>query len=77
MNETYRIIDPTYKWGTCGKDLSWSASQYRHIVRKGGLDTLCGNSASHAEIWRDDKRKPVCIVCVNQAQTVGTLGETR
>ena len=76
MTEAYRITDSRYKWGTCGKDLSWTASQNRHIVRPGGLDTLCGNSASHPEIWRDDKRKPVCIVCVNQAKTVKLLEDT-
>lgn len=53
-----------YKWGSCGRDLSWSASKHRHIVPIGGLDTICGNSATDSSIWRDNKKKPNCLVCI-------------
>ena len=51
------------RWASCSKDMSWSAAQYRHVVPRGNLTTLCGATASHADIWRGNTTKPECPAC--------------
>lgn len=60
-----------YHWVACSAREFPASGRVRHIVRKGGLDTLCGHSASYPEIWRGNKTKPDCIYCLEQAQSVG------
>lgn len=35
----------------------------RHLVRPGGIDTLCATSATHPDIWRGNTTKPKCKTC--------------
>jgi hypothetical protein len=60
-----------YRWASCSKrEFGWRG-QIRHVVRRGALDTLCGASASHSEIWRGDHRKPNCTECEKIANEKG------
>jgi hypothetical protein len=58
-------LDPPegYRWVTCSVKDDWDTGRYRHLVRIGGLDTKCGASASHPEIWRANSTKPYCPKC--------------
>jgi len=55
------------RWVSCSKEMSWSASQYRHLNTKGSLHTVCGNTASHPEVWRGNSKKPTCPKCSQMA----------
>lgn len=62
-----------YKWATCSFEMQPVTNMHHHIVRKGGLNTLCGHSATHPEIWRANKRKPECQECLTAARRAGIL----
>lgn len=53
-----------YRWVSCSAEMSWSASRYRHLIEKGGLTTVCGNTASHPDVWRTNSSKLNCEECV-------------
>lgn len=55
------------RWVACSKDASWSASRERHLITPGALTTLCGNSATHPEVWRGNTTKPPCRACEKAA----------
>lgn len=63
------------KWVSCSREADWSTSQHRHLIidqkEEGtsfiGLTTLCGATASHPEVWRRNKTKTDCPVCIQAA----------
>lgn len=57
------------RWVSCSQEMSWSAAQYRHLAYRGSLDTFCGASASHADIWRGNTTKPACEACIAKDAT--------
>lgn len=63
------------RWVTCSKDLSWSASQYRHLLLT-PTETMCGCTASHAEIWRGNSVKPECPACLKMGATYGAIASS-
>ena len=50
------------RWVSCSRDMSWAVSAYRHRLRT-ALGTVCGASATHADIWRGNTTKPDCPRC--------------
>lgn len=38
----------------------------RHIVARGGVTSVCGNTAIPATLWRGDRRKPMCEKCIER-----------
>jgi hypothetical protein len=59
-----------YRWVSCSKDLSWSASERRHLINRGGLTTVCGNTASHPEVWRTNSTKLNCERCMELGKDI-------
>lgn len=59
-------LPPGYRWAACAARLSPTASAHRHAVRKGSLDTLCGHSATHSDIWRANSTRPACPACTER-----------
>ena len=53
------------RWASCSRDASWSASQDRHLVRRGHDTSACGATASVPAVWRKNSTKPKCQACVN------------
>lgn len=53
------------RWVTCSREASFSVSQTRHLILRNGdgLTTLCGATASHQEVWRNNATKPTCEGC--------------
>ena len=62
------------RWAACSAQEFGPVGEHRHIVRRGGLTTVCGASASHPDVWRGNTRKPRCRDCV---QRYGTTNEQR
>lgn len=52
-----------YRWMSCSKDADWATSQYRHLIIPGRLTTVCGCTASHADVWRTSTTKMNCLEC--------------
>ena len=61
-------------WVSCGKAVSETASQARHLIVPGSLTTLCGNTASHVDVWRKNRNKPECTYC---AQALAEMQNSR
>jgi hypothetical protein len=63
-------VDPTlpegFRWAACSQRLSITAAAHRHAVRRGALDTVCGHSATHTDIWRANSTKPACPACTER-----------
>jgi hypothetical protein len=61
-----------YVWRTVNKR-EWPATgSHRHLVRKGGVDSLCGTTALPASVWRPVRgEKPDCPECVSRAAEKG------
>lgn len=59
-----------YRWVSCSEEMSWSASQSRHLIVKGGLTTVCGNTASHTDVWRTNSTKLNCEACMKQGKDI-------
>lgn len=66
-----------YRWVSCAKDVDWATAQYRHLVVKGGRDTLCGATASHSDVWRGNSTKPVCQSCMTRATQLRIFEEAQ
>ncbi len=49
---------------SCGIREFGHVGEVRHIVRRGGLTTVCGCMASHPDVWRGNRTKPRCASCV-------------
>lgn len=55
---------PTFvRWVSCSLEMGTQVAKERHLVVPGHLTTLCGHSASHADIWRGNSAKPECETC--------------
>jgi hypothetical protein len=52
------------RWVACSREVSYAASTHRHLAYPGSLHTACGNTASHADIWRGNSTKPPCPSCL-------------
>lgn len=66
-------------WVTCSKDASYTASLSQHLVVPGQLTTLCGNTASHSDVWRSANkrtRKPQCTYCIKALEELGKTKTT-
>jgi len=57
-----------YAWVSCTVDDDPGVGRTRHLVREGGIDTLCHASASSPDIWQRGHRKPKCAECVKAAE---------
>lgn len=55
---------PDDRWVACSKAEFGPVGENRHIVRVGGLTTVCGASATHPDIWRGNSTKPRCPACL-------------
>lgn len=54
---------PPYRWVACSAREFGPIGHTRHLARSGSLDTACGASATHPEIWRSNTTKPKCADC--------------
>ena len=61
-------------WAKCSKKL-W-ANDYRHLIFRGGLDTFCSASATHADIWRRDTKREKCPACLKRIRALPSHKET-
>jgi hypothetical protein len=53
-------------WVSCSARELGPVGHNRHIIRKDGLVTVCGASASIPEVWRQNVAKPRCEQCVKK-----------
>jgi hypothetical protein len=58
-------------WVSCAKSVSKTASESRHLIVPGSLTTLCGNTASHVDVWRRNRNKPACTYCAQALEEMG------
>lgn len=56
------------RWVSCSKEASWSVAEARHLVRRGGITTVCGATASTPDVWRGNTTKPECRICKAQEE---------
>ena len=54
------------RWAACSAREFGPVGESAHLVRPGSLDTACGASASHPEIWRTNTTKPRCAECAKK-----------
>lgn len=53
------------RWVACSAKEFGPVGYERHLIPVGKqLNTLCGCSATHPEIWRGNTRKPKCKRCM-------------
>lgn len=71
--KTIRLVTPD-RWVACSAREFGPVGTYRHIVRTGGLTTVCGATATVAAIWRGNTTKPRCKQCTT---LYGTRKENR
>lgn len=61
-------LRPEDHWVTCDRYADPETSRYRHVVRRGGLTTACGATASAPDVWEPvglrRMRRPYCPRCV-------------
>ena len=62
------------QWVACPKNASLTASRNRHLIVPGQLTTLCGCTASHADVWKRNRNKSDCTYC---EQALSELGKTK
>lgn len=62
--ETTTLSPVTDRWASCSIREFGPSGDRAHLVPAGALNSLCGFSATHPEIWRRDSRKPRCAACV-------------
>lgn len=57
------------RWVSCARDINVNVSTKRHLISRGDgvLTTLCGCTASDANVWEDNARKAKCESCVKVA----------
>lgn len=54
------------RWAACSAREYGSVGKVAHLVHPGSLNTACGASASHPEIWRTNTTKPRCAECAKK-----------
>jgi hypothetical protein len=59
-----------YRWVSCSKEMSWSASERRHLIVKGGVTTVCCATASHPDVWRTNATKLNCEKCMELGKDI-------
>lgn len=65
---TITLVDRD-QWVACSTSEFGHVGHDRHIARPGARVTVCGNSASHPEIWRRNTTKPRCVSCMTWYRT--------
>ena len=51
-------------------------AQYRHLIHKGGQDTVCGSTASHPDVWRGSNVKENCPACQKYLEQLAEMNRT-
>lgn len=58
-------------WVSCDRYASATEWRTQHLVRVGGLTTLCGSTASAPDVWErtsTTRRRPKCAKCLAAAK---------
>jgi hypothetical protein len=60
----YALADwSAYRWVACSKEMGEGIAAHRHLAVPGQLTTVCGATASLADIWRTNTTKLNCPLC--------------
>lgn len=74
------ILPSGHHWVTCDKYADPETSRYRHVVRRGGITTGCGATASAPDVWEPvgaRSRKPYCQHCIRSVTGLMTGDRVR
>lgn len=78
MTKTATVEQDTrnaWRWVACSITEFGHVGEERHLARKGALTTFCGHSATYANIWRRNTRKPKCRTCAAAEGAVGGVAQ--